>query len=89
MADLTNEQRLLLSWMGRGRTFRVCSDYCSDHGQVQPKARLPIQVHIGTIHKFIKDGLVSYSSQWYFGLRWDEFYLTDKGRAFTEQGGAL
>lgn len=83
MANLTPEQDLLLKWMRTGRTFQVCSDYCPHSGDVQPKSRLPIQVHQKTIHKLVRDGLIEYTSQKYFGLRWDVFSLTNKGKAYS------
>ncbi|WP_252973439.1 hypothetical protein [Vibrio navarrensis] len=56
MVNLTPEQITLLKWMRTGRTFQVCSDYCSHNGDVQPKSRLPIQVHHKAIHKLMKEG---------------------------------
>ena len=80
MANLTQEQLTLIKWMKTGRTFQVCSDYCPTQGEVQPKSRLPIQVHQKTIHKLLKEGLIEFSSQKYFGLRWDVFSLTRRGK---------
>ncbi|EIO4088558.1 hypothetical protein QYV87_004673 [Vibrio parahaemolyticus] len=82
MANLTQEQIMLIKWMKTGRTFQVCSDYCPTQGEVQPKSRLPIQVHQKTIHKLFKEGLIEFTSHKYFGLRWDVFSLTSKGKAF-------
>ncbi|WP_367989494.1 hypothetical protein AB2S62_19890 [Vibrio sp. NTOU-M3] len=83
MVNLTPEQKTLLNWMRTGRTFQVCSDYCPYYGEVQPKSRLPIQIHRKAIHKLIKEGLICYDSQKRFGLRWDVFSLTTKGKGFT------
>ncbi|EMI7298459.1 hypothetical protein V6959_004580 [Vibrio parahaemolyticus] len=81
MANLTQEQIMLIKWMKTGRTFQVCSDYCPTQGEVQPKSRLPIQVHQKTIHTLFKEGLIEFTSQKCFGLRWDVFSLTSKGKA--------
>ncbi|NVC65226.1 hypothetical protein FC652_19140 [Vibrio sp. 05-20-BW147] len=80
MVNLTPEQITLLKWMRTGRTFKVCSDYCSHSGDVQPKSRLPIQVHHKAIHKLMREGLIRYTSQQFFGLRWDVFSITEKGK---------
>ncbi len=83
MPNLTKEQLLLLKWMRTGRTFQVCSDYCPTYGDVQPKARLPIRIQRATIHKLIQAGLVDFTTKKTFGLRWDVFSLTAKGKALT------
>ncbi len=80
MVNLTPEQITLLKWMRAGRTFDVCSDYCPHNGDVQPKSRLPIQVHHKTIHKLMKEGLIHYTPQQFNGLRWDVFSITEKGK---------
>lgn len=83
MPNLTKEQLRLLKWMSEGHTFEVCSDYCPSFGDVQPKPRLPIKLQRPTIHKLLQEGLVSYTTKKTFGLRWDVFSLTEKGRALT------
>jgi hypothetical protein len=50
-------------------------------GTVTPKPRLPIRVFSKTINKLYQEGLISYQAKMIFGVRWDEFTLTDKRRA--------
>ncbi|CAM3981183.1 hypothetical protein VA7868_01929 [Vibrio aerogenes CECT 7868] len=78
--SLTKEQKALLQWMQTGRTFRVCSDYSPMKGEVQPKSRLPVRVFSGTVDKLYQAGLVTFTPVNFFGLRWDEFSLTSRGR---------
>ncbi|HDY7511912.1 TPA: hypothetical protein ACGUO9_004392 [Vibrio vulnificus] len=80
MVNLTPDQITLLKWMRTGRTFQVCSDYCPHNGDVQPKSRLPIQVHHKAIHKLMREGLIHYTPRQFFGLRWDVFSITEKGK---------
>ncbi|CAH0535374.1 hypothetical protein VST7929_02952 [Vibrio stylophorae] len=81
--SLTAEQKLLLTWMATGHTFEVCTDYCSHFGDVQPKQLIPVQLHRKTINKLKREGLVSFESKFYYGLRWDVFSITDKGASLV------
>lgn len=83
MCNLTPDQLTLLKWMRTGRTFQICSEYCPNYGDVQPKTRLPIRVFKKTIEKLFQEGLITYKSTLIFGIRWDVFSLTEKGRAAT------
>jgi hypothetical protein len=78
--SLTKEQKTLLQWMHTGRTFKVCSDYGPMKGDVQPKSRLPVRVFSGTVDKLYQAGLITFAPVNFFGLRWDEFSLTARGR---------
>jgi len=80
MPKLTPEQKTLLQWMNTGRTFKVCSDYGPDNGKVIPEKRLPVRVFTKTVQKLYQEGLIRYQSVLFFGLRWDEFSLTTKGK---------
>lgn len=79
--QLTQEQHTLLKWMKSGRTFKVCSDYGPMKGDIQPKTRLPVRVFQGTVEKLYQAGLISFTPVNFFGQRWDEFFLTPKGKA--------
>jgi hypothetical protein len=81
MPNLTPDQKTLLTWMQSGQSIQVCSDYCPMKGTVTPKPRLPIRVFSKTINKLYQEGLISYQAKMIFGVRWDEFTLTDKRRA--------
>ncbi|GAD80628.1 hypothetical protein [Vibrio ezurae] len=80
MPNLTKEQKTLLLWMSTGQTFKVCSDYCPDKGDIIPARRLPVRVFAKTIEKLYQAGFISFVPVVYFGLRWDEFSLTHKGK---------
>ena len=80
MLNLTEDQKTLLLWMKTGRTFRVCSEYCPKYGEVHPQLRLPVRVFRKTIDKLFQNGLITYSSDKAFGVRWDVFSLTQKGK---------
>ncbi len=80
MLTLTPEQHTLLNWMNTGRTFKVCSDYGPMKGEIQPKSRLPVRVFQTTIEKLYQAGLISFTPVNFFGQRWDEFFLTPKGK---------
>ncbi|HFQ5105750.1 TPA: hypothetical protein ACGVTW_004464 [Vibrio vulnificus] len=85
MVNLTPEQITLLKWMRTGRTFQVCSDYCPHNGDVQPKSRLPIQVHHKTIHKLMRERLIHYTSQQFTVCAGMSSLSLKKGRVFDER----
>ena len=80
MPKLTVEQTKLLIWMKTGRTFRVCTGDCHLKGDVQPKSRLPIKVFQKTINKLTELGLITPVNISYFGVGWNEYSLTEKGK---------
>lgn len=80
MPKLTKEQKTLLQWMSTGRTFKVCSDYGPTQGDIIPAKRLPVRVFARTVQKLYQLGFITFKPVIYFGLRWDEFSLTPKGK---------
>ncbi|QIA64269.1 hypothetical protein GT360_12450 [Vibrio astriarenae] len=78
---LTQEQKKLLKWMSVGHTFKVCSDYGPKQWDIIPSKRLPIRLFQTTVQKLYQHGLISFEPIYYFGQRWDEFSLTEKGKA--------
>ncbi|EKO3557547.1 hypothetical protein P0F09_000697 [Vibrio metschnikovii] len=83
MLNLTQEQKALLAWMSEGRSFEVCSDYCTTNGEVAGKSRLPIRVFRSTLNKLYQEGLIAYQAQLHYNIRWDVFTLTEKGKALA------
>ncbi len=83
MANLTSEQKTLLTWMKAGNTFDVCSEYCPMKDTIHPNHALPVRVFSNTLNKLVQQGWVTYHSTRIYGVRWDRFSLTDKGSAFV------
>ncbi len=82
MPNLTKDQIYLLLWMSTGRTFEVCSDEkCPNRGDIVPKRRLPVRVFSKTIDKLVEEGLISSTPKLVYGVRWDAYSITPKGKA--------
>ncbi|MCL9777547.1 hypothetical protein [Vibrio methylphosphonaticus] len=80
MVNLTPEQMTLLTWMKDGNKFNRCSDYGPQNGAIRERRKMPIKLHLKTLDKLLQHGLIQYKSYHTFGLRWDEFRITSKGR---------
>ncbi len=82
MPNLTKDQITLLLWMSSGRKFEVCSDEnCPKRGDIVPKRRLPVRVFSKTIEKLTEEGLISSIPKLVYGVRWDAYSITAKGKA--------
>ncbi|CAM3257759.1 MarR family transcriptional regulator [Vibrio diazotrophicus] len=82
MPNLTKDQITLLHWMSTGRKFEVCSDEsCPKRGDIVPKRRLPIQVSSRTISRLVKEELIIGTPKLVYGIRWDAYSITAKGKA--------
>ncbi|WP_281222922.1 hypothetical protein [Photobacterium sanguinicancri] len=80
MYNLTQEQKKVLVWMNKGNTFDVCSDYCPDQGKILPTYPLAPNIIKRTVHKLRREGLIHYQTVQTYGVRWDRFSLTLKGK---------
>lgn len=80
MYNLTKEQKNVLLWMKEGNTFDICSEYCSDLGKILPTYPIAPNIINRTVYKLRREGLIKYQTIQKYGIRWDRFSLTLKGR---------
>ncbi|WP_117235757.1 hypothetical protein [Vibrio maerlii] len=80
MPNLTKDQKTLLESMNHGLRLQVCSDYCPNQWTITTSPKAPVRIFKKTIQKLYQNGLISYQPIHHFGVRWDEFVITQKGR---------
>ncbi|MDX1303432.1 hypothetical protein [Photobacterium sp.] len=80
MHNLTKEQKNVLEWLKQGHTFDVCSEYCSMQGKVILSHPLTTRIIHPTICKLRREGLIKYHEIQKYGVRWDRFSITLKGK---------
>ncbi|CAH0540907.1 hypothetical protein [Vibrio marisflavi] len=78
--NLTEQQIKLLEWMKEGNAFNRCSDYGPSNGVIRERRKMPIRLHTRAVHRLLQQGLIRYEPYFAFGIRWDKFEITDKGR---------
>ena len=80
MYNLTQEQKNVMLWLKEGNTFEVCSEYCTDQGKIIPTYPIAPKIINRTVYKLCREGLIKYQAVHRYGIRWDRFSLTLKGK---------
>ena len=90
MPKLTKEQTRLLIWLSLENTyFEICREigysyrqknglhtYVSKHGQ-------PFKFDTRTLDKLVDEELVTSEMIYHFGVKYEHYFLTKKGRSFV------
>lgn len=81
MLNFTKEQKQFICWLNQdGNYFEVCSDYGKSNGEIIPQSGLPCRLLQRTINKLYQAGIIYYCPILHYGVRWDRFTLTKKGK---------
>ncbi|UJF19127.1 hypothetical protein L0B53_05990 [Vibrio sp. SS-MA-C1-2] len=83
---LTKDQKALMTWFNENNTVSLYSDYFPKDIKLTTSSRSPIRIFKPTIQKLYKLGLIQYMAICDYGIRWDQFSISAKGRELVWKG---
>ena len=81
---LTATQILYLKWLKDGHSVQFCTEVCIQLGEMVYSDETPFKTNHKSIFNLLRDGYLSMSEEYSFGIRWAVLVINPKGSALLE-----
>jgi len=82
--NLTETQLHYLKWLKDGHTVQFCTEVSSQLGVMSYSGTPPIKTNRRSIFNLLREGYLSTSEEYSFGIRWAVLRINPKGLEFLE-----
>lgn len=81
---LTATQILYLKWLKEGHSVQFCTEVSNQLGVMSYSDTPPLETNRRSIFNLLRDGYVSTSEEFSYGIRWVVLFINPKGLALLE-----